>query len=171
MGALLTALARSHSRRHAFLLFAASTVVAGLLAPDHAAGSAYPLRFAPVQEYPLMDTDAESVAIGDVTGDHRKDVVLSTGSWSNPQNQWKVMVYRQRADGSLAEPERFSPVWKVAVQSVAIGDLDGDGRNDVVVRGGTWVRIAWNRRRGFNVSVALRSRQSEVEVGDVTGDG
>jgi hypothetical protein len=217
MGALLTALARSHSRRRAFLPLVAYAVTVGFLVPAHAAGSAYPVRFAPVQEYPLPDTDAKSVAIGDVTGDHRKDVVLSTGSWSNPQNQWKVMVYRQRADGSLAEPERFSPVWKVAVQGVAIGDLNRDhrndvalatalgvnifrqrhgtlarpvfipstvgaydveiadlnrdGRNDLVVRGGTWVRIAWNRRRGFNVSVALRSRQSEVEVGDVTGDG
>jgi len=192
-------------------------MVSGLLAPALAAGSAYPLRFAPVQEYPLPNTSPTSVAIGDVTGDRRKDVVLSTGSWSNPQYDWKVLLYRQLPDGSLAAPQPFAPVWKVAVQGVAIGDLDGDRRNDValatdlgvnifrqrrgtltrpffvprtvgaydveiadlnrdgrqdlVVRGGTWVRIAWNRRgRRFSVSVAVRHRESEVEVGDVTGD-
>ena len=195
MRAPFIALARSHSRQRAFLPLVATAVTVGLLVPAHAAGSAYPLRFARVQEYPLTDTETKSVAIGDVTGDHRKDVVVSTGSWSNPQNQWKVIVYRQQADGSLAEPARFSPVWKVAVQGVAIGDLNRDhrndvalatalgvnifrqrngtlarpffiprtvgaydveiadlnrdGRNDLVVRGGTWVRIAWNRRRGF----------------------
>jgi len=190
----------------------------GLLVPALAAASAYPLRFAPAQEYPLTNTSPRSVAIGDVTGDGRKDVVLSTGSWSNPQYDWKLLLYRQLPNGSLGEPERFSPVWKVAVQGVAIGDLDGDrrkdvalatdlgvnifrqrrgtlarpfvvprtvggydveiadlnrdGRQDLVVRGGTWVRIAWNRRgRGFSVSVAIRHRESEVEVGDVTGDG
>jgi len=210
-------LARLQLRRRAFLLLAACTVLAGLVVPGVATGSAYPLRFAPVQEYPLTSTDPKSVAIGDVTGDRRKDVVMSTGSWSNPENDWKVLLYRQLPDGSLAAPERFSPVWKVAVQGVAIGDLDGDRRNDValatnlgvnvfrqrrgtlarpffiprtvgsydveiadlnldgrkdlVVRGGTWVRIAWNRRgRGFSVSVPIRHRESEVEVGDVTGD-
>jgi hypothetical protein len=190
--------------------------IAGLVVPALASGSAYPLNFAPVQEYPLANTDAEAVAIGDVTGDGRKDVLLSTGSWSSPQYDWKLLLYRHLANGSLAGPERFSPVWKVAVRGLGIGDLNGDhrndvalatalgvnifrqrhgtlarpvfipgtvgaydveiadlnrdGRNDIVVRGGTWIRIAWNRRRGFNVSVAIRKRQSEVEAGDVTGD-
>jgi hypothetical protein len=147
MRAPLTALARSYSRRRAFLLLAAGTVVAGLLVPALAAGSPYPLRFAPVQEYPLQSSDPKSVAIGDVTGDGRKDVVLSTGSWANPQYDWKLLLYRQLADGSLAAPERFSPVWKVAVQGVAIGDLDGDRRNDVALATDLGVNI-FHQRRG-----------------------
>ena len=78
----------------------------GSACPALAAGSAYPLRFTPVQEYPLADTDTKAVAIGDVTGDHRKDVVVAQAPGRIAQNQWKVIVFRQRADGSLAEPKR-----------------------------------------------------------------
>lgn len=189
-----------------------------LLAPARAAASAYPLAFAPPQEFQLLNSYPNAVGIGDVTGDRRKDVVMSTGSWSNPQYDWKVLVYRQLPNGMLApSPEAFSPVWKVAVHGIAVGDVTGDrrddvvlatdlgvnvfrqrhgtlsrpfivprtvgaysvgladmnrdGRLDIVVRGGTWVRIARSLRRGFHTSNATGGRQADVDAGDVTGDG
>jgi hypothetical protein len=188
----------------------------GLLAPARAPGSASPLAFEPVQELQPLNSYPETVAIGDVTGDRRKDVVMSTGAWSNSQYDWKVLLYRQLANGTLAPPEPFSPVWKVAAQGLAVGDVDGDhrddvvlatdlgvnvfrqrrgtlsrpivvphtvggyavdivdmnldGRKDLVVRGGTWLRIARNTRHGFRTSVATRGREQDVEAGDVNGD-
>ena len=163
-----------------------------------------------------MDLDPESVAIADVTGDRRKDVVMSTGAYSSPRYDWKVLLYRQLPNGTLAAPEAFSPVWHVAVHGLAVGDVDGDsrddvvvatdlgvnvfyqrsgtlsrpvvipftvggyaidvadmnrdGRKDVVVRGGTWIRIARNLRRGFRASIVARGRAQDVEAGDVNGD-
>ena len=199
------------------LLLGAIVAAASLLAPARAAASAYPLAFAPPQEFQLLESYPNAVGIGDVTGDRRKDVVMSTGSWSNPQYDWRVLVYRQLANGTLATtPEAFSPIWKVAVHGVAVGDVTGDrradvvlatdlgvnvfrqrrgtlsrpfivprtvgaysveladmnldGRMDIVVRGGTWVRIARSMRRGFHTSNATRGRQVDVDAGDVNGD-
>ena len=200
------------------LLLGAIVAAGSLLAPARVAASAYPLAFAPPQEFQLIESYPTAVGIGDVTGDRRKDVVMSTGSWSNPQYDWKVLVYRQLPNGTLAaSPEAFSPIWKVAVHGVAVGDVTGDhrddvvlatdlgvnvfrqrggklsrpfvvprtvgaysveladmnrdGRKDIVVRGGTWVRVARSLRRGFHTSNATGGRQADVAAGDVNGDG
>jgi FG-GAP-like repeat len=198
------------------LLLGMLVAAGGLFAPARAPGSASSLAFEPVQELQPVDLDPESVAIADVTGDRRKDVVMSTGAYSSPRYDWKVLLYRQLPNGTLAAPEAFSPVWHVAVHGLATGDVDGDrrddvvvatdlgvnvfyqrngtlsrpfvipftvggyavdiadmnldGRQDLVVRGGTWVRIARNGRRGFRASIAARGRQQDVEAGDVNGD-
>jgi hypothetical protein len=191
-------------------------VAGGLLAPARAPGSGNSLAFEPVQEIQPLHSYPVAVAIGDVTGDRRKDVVMSTGAWENPTYDWKVLVYRQLPNGVLAAPEAFLPVWKVAVHGLALGDVDGDhrddvvvatdlgvnvfrqrggtlsrpfviprtvggyavdivdmnrdGRQDIVVRGGTWVRIARSIRRGFRTSIVARGRNQDVEAGDVSGD-
>ena len=204
-------------RGRACLLLGAVAAAGLLHAPARASASAYPLAFAPAQEFQLLESYPNAVGVGDVTGDRRKDVVMSTGSWSNPQYDWKVLVYRQLPNGTLATtPQAFSPVWKVAVHGVAVGDVTGDhkadvvlatdlgvnvfrqrggtlsrpfvvprtvgaysveladmnrdGRLDIVVRGGTWIRIARSLRRGFHTSNATGGRQADVDAGDVTGD-
>jgi len=188
----------------------------GLLAPSRAPGGGLALTFEPVRELQPVDLDPESVAIADVTGDRRNDVVMTTGAWESAKYSWKVLLYRQLPNGELSAPEAFLPVWKVAVHGVALGDVDGDrrndvvvatelgvnvfrqrdgtltrpfvipytaggyavdivdmnrdGRRDIVVRGGTWVRIARNLRGGFRTSIAARGRNQDVEAGDVNGD-
>ena len=203
-------------RRGTCLFLGVLVAACGLLAPARAPGSGQALAFEPVQELQPLGSDPEAVAIGDVTGDGRKDVVMTTGAYGNAQYDWKVLVYRQLASGTLAAPEAFLPVWKVAVHGVALGDVDGDrrndvvvatdlgvnvfrqrggtlarpfviphtvggyavdiadmnrdGREDIVVRGGTWVRIARNLRRGFRGLIVARGRNQDVEAGDVNGD-
>jgi len=187
----------------------------GLLAPAGAPGGAS-LAFEPVQELQPVGLDPESVAIADVTSDRRKDVLMSTGAYQNPRYDWKVLLYRQQTNGTLALPEAFSPVWHVAVHGLAVADVDGDrrndvvvatdlgvnvfrqrggtlsrpfvipytvggyavdiadmnrdGREDIVVRGGRWVRIARNLQGGFRGSIVARGQNQDVEAGDVNGD-
>ena len=46
----------------------------------------------------------DAVALGDVTGDGRKDVVLTTGYANDPTRDFHVVVFAQQADGTLAAP-------------------------------------------------------------------
>ena len=175
------------------------------------------LTFEPVQELQPLDSDPEAVAIGDVTGDRRKDVVMTHGRLRRTRSTTgRSCSTASCRTATLAAPEAFLPVWKVAVHGVALGDVDGDrrndvvvatdlgvnvfrqrggtlsrpfvvpytvggyavdiadmnrdGREDIVVRGGTWVRIARNLRGGFRGSIVARGRNQDVEAGDVNGD-
>ena len=56
--------------------------------------------------YQLTDlgSEPEAIAIGDVTGDGRNDVVVTTGYDNDPANDFKLMVLAGQADGTLAAP-------------------------------------------------------------------
>src|SRR5439155_702822 len=184
---------------------------------ETAKASPYPLKFTPPQEYSVGNTRPQSVAIADVTGDGLRDVLMSTTQWSDPQNAYKLFLFRQQIDGSLAPPQRFTPEGSggydgmgvatgdidgdgltdvvlatvagvnvflqrggslaapVLIQQTAgasdveVADLNGDGRNDVVIRG-AGIEVARNTGLGFSVTAVTTESATEVEVGDVTGD-
>ncbi len=73
----------------------------------------------------------DDIAIGDVNGDGRADVVKSNGQGSNPQ----LSVYLQDAGGTLASAASYSTGCSIdcLASAVAVGDVTGDGRADVVL--------------------------------------
>lgn len=80
----------------------------------------------------------EAIAIGDVNGDGRNDVVITTSSSRSvnfdPANEYKVFVYLQDSTGSLSPPDKYATGGGhlCQVASVDIGDVNNDGRKDVV---------------------------------------
>jgi fibronectin type 3 domain-containing protein len=135
--------------------------------------SAVPVRrlFDPYQAYPVGSWP-EAVAVGDVTGDGRNDIVLTTTYYFDPTNDYHVFVFAQRADGTLAAPVSYaaggSPV------SVAIGDITGDGRADVVVGlDGFGVQVFPQTSAGTLGAPTLAGYSDTrlIRLGQLNGDG
>ena len=91
-------------------------------------------------------TSPQAVAIGDVNGDGRNDVVDVTGYYVDPAHDYRMHVWYQDATGTLGAPVVYStghqpqPYYHPSLTTVGIGDVNDDGRNDVVVGsfGGTF---------------------------------
>jgi hypothetical protein len=82
-----------------------------------------------------VPSEADAIAVGDVTGDGRADVVVTTGYDFDPTNDFHLVVIAQAANGTLLPPVLYATAGSYTARpgSVAIGDVNGDGRADVVV--------------------------------------
>lgn len=118
----------------------------------------------------------EAVAVGDVNHDGLDDVVMSTYFSFDPENDFKLVVYLQRADGTLADPVRYTNAshYDCKASSLAVADLDGDGRQDVALaESGCGIEIFIQQADGTLASGNwLPSGESHrVRAADMNGDG
>jgi hypothetical protein len=140
------------------------------------AGNAQGTLDAPVC-YPLGQDYASQVALGDVNGDGRADVVVSTTSGF-------VCILAGNAQGTL-DPVASEPTGRNLV-GLALGDVSGDGRLDLVTAGfvtdsdssayDTWVSVREQNAQGGLDTESLygcgtNAGLGNIVLGDVTGDG
>lgn len=140
-----------------------------LLAPV-AAGAAF------LQPYTTTFTGswAQTVAIGDVNGDGRNDVVVGTAdSTVDPTNDSRLHVFLQGAAGTLGADTRYLAGFSIV--GVAIGDVNNDGRNDVVAVGGADNMAVFLQTTGHTlatpVQFTLPLAPDSVAIGDLNDDG
>jgi hypothetical protein len=117
---------------------------------------------------------SSDVALADVDGDGRLDIVLAAGNGV-------AVLYRDPVGGGFG-PARVLPAGR-SVQGIAVSDLDGDGRTDIVAvdagnapaggTGGSTVTVFLQQSdAGFAASAtAVADGARRVVVSDLNGDG
>lgn len=149
-------------------MVAACLALAAAFVGAAAAATVGPARVIPVGSPP------EAVGVGDVTGDGRADVVLTSGYANDPTRDFRLWVLAQTADGSLAAPVSYptAATYSRRAASVAVGDVTGDGKADVVVGvAGLGVQV-FAQSAGVLAAPALyaTSDSYKVRLGRLDGD-
>jgi hypothetical protein len=130
--------------------------------------------FQPPQSFASGGQNAYSVAVGDLNGDGKLDLAVGNQCQTSACNSGGISVLLGNGDGTFQPPQSYAS-GGVFVLSVALGDLNGDGKLDVV---------AGDRRSG-DVSVLLGNGDGTVQaaqlysswnlysavVSDINGDG
>jgi ELWxxDGT repeat protein len=149
-----------------------AATAAGLGAVTSAAGSGL------FEPYTAIQTGSwpEAVAIGDVTGDGRNDVAMVTSFYFDDANDYKLFIFAQRPDGTLDIPVKYDAAgtYTSSPETVAIGDVNGDGRNDVVVgNAGDAIGVFYQNASGTLDPIALHPTTDSkcVRIADLNHDG
>ena len=117
----------------------------------------------------------QAVAIGDLDGDGRNDIAVLTSTKPDPGNDLMVHVFLQSPDGTL-QPRVMYPVAR-AGSSIDIGDINGDGRADVVVgddsSSGAAIGVLFQNTTGtLDAMVSYATANAyRVKIADFNGDG
>jgi hypothetical protein len=91
--------------------------------------------FHPHQVMTALPSAPHSVLTVDANGDGRDDVVVSTtaGSAGDAQNDYRLLVFLQRDDGTLAAPIRVAAGLAGTFANLAKADMNEDGVQDILV--------------------------------------
>lgn len=157
----------------------------GPISPSPTTSVNFSFSFNPLQQYPPQLPHNEGlywgagVAIGDVTGDGRPDVVMTTEGTlqtSTADLISQVMLFPQQANGTLGAPVHAPYLTDYTSQGtgLAIGDLDRDGVMEVVVVHQEGLTVAkYRQATGILETTHLQESGgfSSVAVADFDADG
>jgi hypothetical protein len=113
-----------------------------------------------------------SVAIGDLDGDGKADIAVANNTGNT------LSVFRNTGSGTISFGAKIDFAAGTGPQTVAIGDLNGDGKADLVVTNGTSVISALRNTSTIGtigyaarVNFTTAGGPSLVAIGDIDGDG
>ncbi|SDZ99401.1 FG-GAP repeat domain-containing protein [Microbulbifer marinus] len=118
----------------------------------------------------------EAVAIADLNNDGRNDVVMNTSYYFDPENDYNLKVFLQDDFGQLQSPVSYSLSYTSAdrPQSIAVGDLNGDGLKDVAVgfdRDRIEIFLQYTDGTLFSSEIIATPMSTRIAAADLNGDG
>ncbi len=131
--------------------------------------------FAPAKVYSTGGTRAWSVAVGDVNNDGKPDVLVGNVSGPSYSSDGTIGLLLGNGDGTFRQAVS-NAIGGYFPYSIALGDLNGDGKADLVLAtGGTDVRVLLGNGDGsFKAAVPFSSGgygPRAVVVADLNADG
>lgn len=122
------------------------------------------------------NSDAQAVAIGDVNGDNKNDVILVNRQYNDPVYDNKLLVYSQTDTGGLSPAAIYATTGTFAdpPYSVAIGDINNDGKDEVVLSNeGKNIEVFVQDGLGGLVSQAVYTTDQAgiIGIADLNNDG
>jgi hypothetical protein len=115
---------------------------------------------------------ATFVKIADMNNDGRNDVIMGLDYYFDPANDFTVQIFYQDSTGNYTtSPQKLNS--PVGMSSFAIGDIDNDGRMDVIIAGGNTMAIFKQKTQGAFTLQKLDCgmRINNIAVGDVSNNG
>ncbi|HEY7423311.1 MAG TPA: VCBS repeat-containing protein [Gemmataceae bacterium] len=106
-----------------------------------------------------------AVALGDVNGDGKLDVVMANGTSNS------VSVFAGNGDGTFNTTTAQTYAVGGAVYAVALGDFNKDGKLDIATTGAQMNVLLNNGAGGFGTAQQVGPAGSTLVVGDFNGDG
>ncbi len=134
--------------------------------------------FRPPVPFPVLEQYPFAVATGDVNGDGRTDVVW--GGWGlRPIGGGYIGVFGylqlflQEPSGALAAPVEYALGQNASPRSLAVADVNGDGRADVIVGISSNVGVLLQNAAGALETMVEypTPRACQVATGDFNHDG
>jgi hypothetical protein len=125
--------------------------------------------------------------VTDVDGDGDNDIIVTYPTAKNTNVRWLPNPLSLGAEGNVYEYwPQFAPIGHVATEAnvIELGDIDGDGNEDVMVRSSTGKVIQWFKKpdspsqtfirnpwQVYTIAEFAEREPGAIALGDLTGDG